>query len=78
VARLPGEALLPILFDFVVFVLVPRGATLTGFGPLVAGARAPRPHKYGTFDRMSAELHHLREQRDAFDVLAEALGTPDG
>jgi chromosome segregation ATPase len=27
---------------------------------------------------MSAELHHLREQRDAFDVLAEALGTPDG
>jgi hypothetical protein len=34
--------------------------------------------KYGAFDRMSAELHHLREQRDAFDVLAEALGTPDG
>jgi chromosome segregation ATPase len=27
---------------------------------------------------MSAELHQLREQRDAFDVLAEALGTPDG
>jgi hypothetical protein len=34
--------------------------------------------KYGAFDRMSAELHHLGEQRDAFDVLAEALGTPDG
>jgi quinol monooxygenase YgiN len=34
--------------------------------------------KYGAFDRMSAELHHLREQRDAFDVLAEALRTPDG
>jgi hypothetical protein len=34
--------------------------------------------KYGAFDRMSAELHQLREQRDAFDVLAEALGTPDG
>jgi hypothetical protein len=27
---------------------------------------------------MSAELRKLREQRDAFDVLAEALGTPDG
>jgi hypothetical protein len=34
--------------------------------------------KYGAFDRMSADLHHLREQRDAFDVLVEALGTPDG
>jgi hypothetical protein len=34
--------------------------------------------KYGAFDRMSAKLHQLREQRDAFDVLAEALGTPDG
>jgi hypothetical protein len=34
--------------------------------------------KYGAFDRMSAELRQLREQRDAFDVLAEALGTPDG
>jgi hypothetical protein len=33
--------------------------------------------KYGTFDQMSAELHQLREQRDAFNVLAEALGTPD-
>jgi chromosome segregation ATPase len=27
---------------------------------------------------MSAELCHLREQRDAFDALADALGTPDG
>jgi hypothetical protein len=34
--------------------------------------------KYGAFDRMSAELRQLREQSDAFDVLAEALGTPDG
>jgi chromosome segregation ATPase len=34
--------------------------------------------KYGAFDRMSAELHQLREQRDAFDMLAEVLGTPDG
>jgi hypothetical protein len=33
--------------------------------------------KYGAFDQMSAELHRLREQRDTFDVLAEALGTPD-
>jgi hypothetical protein len=34
--------------------------------------------KYGIFDQMSAELCHLREQRDAFDALADALGTPDG
>jgi hypothetical protein len=27
---------------------------------------------------MSAELRHLQEQRDAFDALADALGTPDG
>jgi hypothetical protein len=27
---------------------------------------------------MSAELRHLREQRDAFDALAEALRTQDG
>jgi chromosome segregation ATPase len=34
--------------------------------------------KYGVFDRMSAELCQLREQRDAFDALAEALRTQDG
>jgi hypothetical protein len=34
--------------------------------------------KYGAFDRMSAELCQLREQRDAFNTLAEALGTQDG
>jgi chromosome segregation ATPase len=34
--------------------------------------------KYGAFDRMSAELRRLREQCDAFDALAEALGTQDG
>jgi hypothetical protein len=34
--------------------------------------------KYGAFDRMSAELRQLREQRDAFDALAEALRTQDG
>jgi hypothetical protein len=33
--------------------------------------------KYGAFDRMSAEFRHLREQRDAFDVLAEALRSPE-
>jgi hypothetical protein len=33
--------------------------------------------KYGAFDQMSAELHHLQEQRDAFDALADALGSPD-
>jgi hypothetical protein len=43
VARLAGELPLPIFFDFVVFVLAPRGATLTGFGLLAAEARAPRP-----------------------------------
>jgi hypothetical protein len=34
--------------------------------------------KYGAFDQMSAELRHLREQCDAFDALADALGTQDG
>jgi chromosome segregation ATPase len=34
--------------------------------------------KYGPFDQMSAELRQLREQRDAFDALTEALGTEDG
>jgi hypothetical protein len=33
--------------------------------------------KYGAFDRMSAELRQLRERRDAFDALADTLGTPD-
>jgi hypothetical protein len=34
--------------------------------------------KYGAFDQMSAELRQLREQRDAFGALADALGTQDG
>jgi hypothetical protein len=34
--------------------------------------------RYGAFDQMSAELHQLREQRDALDALAEALRTRDG
>jgi hypothetical protein len=42
VARLSCEALLSIPFDFVVFMFVPSGATLTGFGLLAAGARASR------------------------------------
>jgi chromosome segregation ATPase len=33
--------------------------------------------KYGAFDQMSAELRQLRERCDAFDALADALGTPD-
>jgi regulator of replication initiation timing len=33
--------------------------------------------KYGAFDQMSAELRRLRERCDAFDTLADALGTPD-
>jgi hypothetical protein len=42
VARLPGEVLLVTFFGFVAFTLVPRNVTLTGFGLLAAGARAPR------------------------------------
>jgi predicted nucleic acid-binding Zn-ribbon protein len=34
--------------------------------------------RYGALDQMSAELHQLREQRDAFDALVEALRTRDG
>jgi chromosome segregation ATPase len=34
--------------------------------------------RYGALDQMSAELHQLREQRDALDALAEALRTRDG
>jgi chromosome segregation ATPase len=33
--------------------------------------------KYGAFDRMSTEFRQLREQCDAFNALADALGTPD-
>jgi regulator of replication initiation timing len=33
--------------------------------------------KYGAFDQMSAELHQLQERCNAFDALADALGTPD-
>jgi chromosome segregation ATPase len=33
---------------------------------------------YGALDQMSAELHQLREQSDAFDALAEAMMTRDG
>jgi chromosome segregation ATPase len=34
--------------------------------------------KYDTLDQMSAELRQLREHRDAFDALTEALRTQDG
>jgi chromosome segregation ATPase len=34
--------------------------------------------RYGALAQMSAELRQLREQRDAFDALAEALRTRDG
>jgi hypothetical protein len=33
--------------------------------------------KYGAFDQMSTELCQLRERRDAFDALADALRTSD-
>jgi hypothetical protein len=42
VARLSGEAPLSISFDFIIFMFVPSGATLTGFGLLAVGARASR------------------------------------
>jgi chromosome segregation ATPase len=35
-------------------------------------------NRYSALDQMSAELHQLREQSDAFDALAEALRTRDG
>jgi hypothetical protein len=34
--------------------------------------------RYGALAQMSAELRQLREQRDAFEALAEALRTQDG
>jgi chromosome segregation ATPase len=34
--------------------------------------------RYGALNQMSAELRQLREQRDAFNALAEALRTRDG
>jgi chromosome segregation ATPase len=34
--------------------------------------------RYGALAQMSSELRQLREQRDAFDALAEALRTRDG
>jgi uncharacterized protein involved in exopolysaccharide biosynthesis len=34
--------------------------------------------RYGALDQMSAELHQLREQRDALNALAEALRTRHG
>jgi chromosome segregation ATPase len=34
--------------------------------------------RYGALAQISAELRQLREQRDAFDALAEALRTRDG
>jgi chromosome segregation ATPase len=35
-------------------------------------------NKYDAFDQVNTELHQLRERCDAFDALADALGTPDG
>jgi hypothetical protein len=43
VARLPGEALLPTSFDFIVFMLAPHGATLTGFGPFGGRSSSTAP-----------------------------------
>jgi hypothetical protein len=77
VARLPGEALLPlslILSSSRLFLAMRRS-------PVLVCWRQELEHhardKYGAFDQMSAELRQLRERCDAFDALSDALGTPD-
>jgi hypothetical protein len=78
VVRLPGEALLPIssISSFSCLFLAARRlpASVSWWQELERRAR----DKYGAFDQMSAELRQLREQRDAFGALAEALRTQDG
>jgi chromosome segregation ATPase len=60
----------------VVFVFVSRrlSAFVCWWQELELRAR----DRYDALDQMSAELCQLREQRDAFDALAEALRTRDG
>jgi chromosome segregation ATPase len=63
-------------FDLVVFVFVSRRLSV-----FVCRRQELELHahdRYGALDQMSAELRQLREQRDAFDALAEALRTRDG
>jgi chromosome segregation ATPase len=78
VARFPGEALLPFssISSFLRLFLAARRLLVLVCWRQELEHRAR--DKYGAFDKMSAELRQLREQRDAFDVLAEALRTQDG
>jgi chromosome segregation ATPase len=78
VACFPGEALLSfsLILSFPCLLLVAQHSLVLVCWRQELEHRAC--DKYGAFDQMSAELRHLREQRDAFDALAEALGTQDG
>jgi hypothetical protein len=75
VACLPG--MMPLLLTCsVVFVFVSR--RLLVFVCWRQELELRNRDRYGALDQMSAELRQLREQRDAFDALAEALRTWDG
>jgi chromosome segregation ATPase len=63
-------------FDLVVFVFVSR--RLSVFVCCRQELELRARDRYGALDQMSAELHQLREQCNAFDTLAEALRTRDG
>jgi hypothetical protein len=78
VAHFPGEALLSfsLILSFPCLLLVAQHSSV-----LVCCRQELEHHaheKYGAFEQMSAELRQLREQRDAFGTLAEALRTQDG
>jgi chromosome segregation ATPase len=62
--------------DLVIFVFVSRRISVFVCWRQELELRARDRH--GALDQMSAELRQLREQRDAFDALAEALRTRDG
>jgi hypothetical protein len=64
------------LFDLVVFVFVSQRLSVFVCWRQELELRAR--DRYGALDQMNAKLHQLREQRDAFDALAEALRTRDG
>jgi hypothetical protein len=62
--------------DLVVFVFVSRRLSVFVCWRQELELRAR--DRYDVLDQMSAELRQLREQRDTFDALAEALRTWDG
>jgi hypothetical protein len=78
VAHFPGEALL----SFSLILSFPRLLLVAQHSSVLVCCRQELEHhaheKYGAFEQMSAELRQLREQRDAFGALAEALRTQDG